>query len=91
MSIDYEKLAKERLSSTKIYGYDQITAVSEASINFQLLAMYLTDESLRVWKATLETDDWVGIDADLGPSTIELQQGKCVIADLLNGSQALDR
>lgn len=73
MSIDYKKLEAERISSTKIYAYDQITAVSEASVNFQLNAMYGMNPTLRKMSATLDDDDWASIESTLGPSTVELQ------------------
>ena len=73
MSINYTQLTEERTTSTKIYGYDQITAVSQASINYQLASMYKLNPTLKKLSAHLDGDDFAGIDANLDVSDVELQ------------------
>ncbi|KAI0915912.1 hypothetical protein AcV5_003389 [Taiwanofungus camphoratus] len=73
--MDYNKLNEERISSTKIYAYDQITAISQKAINKQLANMYKANKTLKKISATLADDDYAGLFADLDPPEIELQLG----------------
>jgi hypothetical protein len=74
-TVNYVQLANERITSTKMYQYDHITVVSQDAINYQLAAMYKLNKTLQKLSIHLDDDDWAGIEAELGPSNVELQLG----------------
>ncbi|KAF7974326.1 hypothetical protein HWV62_12372 [Athelia sp. TMB] len=60
MTDDYKLLASERFTDTKIYGYDQITAVSQSAINRQINRSYknaAADSPLRQFTTSTSKDD----------------------------------
>ena len=70
---DLLRLSGERISSTKIYRYDMITAISEKAINKQLSKMHKANATLQTITMTLNGDDYAGLTATLGAPTIQLQ------------------
>ncbi|KAF7979540.1 hypothetical protein HWV62_42134 [Athelia sp. TMB] len=77
MSDDYQLLASERFTGTKIHGYDQITAVSQSAINRQINRTYKSADAnspLRQFTTGTSKDDEYTqiVKAELDPSEIEL-------------------
>ncbi|KZS87300.1 hypothetical protein SISNIDRAFT_471056 [Sistotremastrum niveocremeum HHB9708] len=68
-------MTAERISSTKIYSYDQITVISQKAINHQLSLMYRVNKTLQKISVKLEGDDYGGLEATLDAPKIELQIG----------------
>ena len=60
-----DRLAAERVSSTKLYNYDMIVALSQSSINTQLEYLNVIDDALANIKIDLNDsdneDEWTGL------------------------------
>lgn len=72
----HAQLTTERITKTKIYQFDQITAVSQGSINRQLEHMHTLYEILQKLNIQQEDDKDMGlVDCKLDPPQVQLHTG----------------
>lgn len=72
ISLNMSEFTTQCVTLTKIYNYDQITAISQKVINFQLSKMYIVNKSLKTVNITTPKDDWVLLKCDLNVPVIKL-------------------